>query len=267
VKYEILGPLRVVDDDGPSLISAPNIEILLAALLARAGQLVPAHELFSEIWGDEAPRRATAGLHVYVSKLRKFLSRRGLSRSPIVTRPPGYLLQLGGDEFDADEFLRHARAGREHIQRERFEEAVRSFERGLGLWRDSVLSDLPKGPIVEGFAALLAEERLACTEQAIDAALAMGRHRELIGRLYLLTADHPLREAFYRQLMLALYRSERRADALLVYKTARQNLDRALGVEPGRSLQSLHRAILVSDRRLHRLTAWAVPGDGGRGAA
>jgi DNA-binding SARP family transcriptional activator len=255
LRYEILGALRVVDERGSTYLSAPKIERLLAALLVRADHLVPAEQLFSEIWDGRPPRRAAAGLHVYVSQLRKFLDRPGRNRSPIVTRPPGYLLQLGADELDAHEFLRLAQEGRRHSQRHEHEEALDRFERALAVWRGRVLGDLPMGPVVDGYATWLAEERLECIEQSIDARLALGRHREVIGLLYALTAEYPLRETFTMQLMMALHRSERRPDALRAYESSRRALERELGVDPGHSLQSLRRAILVGDAWLGRVGA------------
>ncbi len=258
MRYELLGPLRVIDEHGPSFISAPKVEVLLAALLIRADQLVPADQLVSELWDDKAPRRATAGLHVYVSQLRKFLGRPGRPGSPIVTRPPGYQLQLGPDEVDLHDFLRLAKEGREHARLGCPDGAADRFERALALWRGPVLGDMRRGPMVEGFATWLAEERLECCELMVDAHLALGRHREVVGQLYALTVDYPLREAFYRQLMLALYRAERQADALRVYQSARRTLDRELGVEPCRPLRDLHRAILTGDPGLDLRTTVAA---------
>src|SRR4051794_14412309 len=103
MRYEILGPLRVVDDAGVSFISARKMETLLAVLLARCGTGVTTGQLITEIWGEQAPRRANAALHVYISQLRKFLHRPGRAGSPIVTRPHGYLLRQGGDELDAQD--------------------------------------------------------------------------------------------------------------------------------------------------------------------
>ncbi|MBD0323446.1 MAG: AfsR/SARP family transcriptional regulator [Aldersonia sp.] len=249
MRYEILGPLRVVDRDGSSSISARKIEILLAALLIRADHLVPADQLIAELWCDRPPRRATAGLHVYVSELRKFLGRPGGPDNRIVTRMPGYQLSLGSDEIDAHAFLRLVDEGREHVRDDRRADAAECFERALGLWRGPVLGDPPTGPMVEAFGTWLTEVRMECTEMLIDAQLRLDRHRELVGRLYSLTAEHPLRESFHRQLMIALYRSERTADALRVYQSARRLLNTELGLEPCRALQDVHRAILTADDR------------------
>ena len=247
MRYEILGPLRVSDEHGVSFITAGKVEILLAVLLVRAGEVVPTDALMTEIWGERTPRRAAAGLHVFVSQLRKFLSRPGRAGNPVVTRSPGYVLTLADDEFDAHEYLRYLEAGRAHAAQNRHEQVAECLSAALALWRGPVLNGPCPGPILEGFVSWLTEARLDCTEMLIDAQLALGRHREVIGRLYSLTAEHPLRESFYRQLMLALYRCDRQADALKVYQSARRALNEELGLEPCRALQEVHRAVLQAD--------------------
>jgi DNA-binding SARP family transcriptional activator len=251
VKYELLGPLRVVSEEGTyESIGAQKIETLLAVLLIRSNQVVATERLTTEIWGERVPRSATAGIHVYISQLRKFLSRCGGSRGPIVTRPPGYALRSGADELDFRSFLRLVGRGRDHAREGRYDQASDCFENALDIWRGPVLGDLSKGPIVKGFVTWLTETRLECIEMLIDAQLKLGRHRELVGRLYSLTAEHPLRESFSRQLMLALYRSERQTDALEVYRSVRQTIHDELGLEPCRALQELQRGILAADYEL-----------------
>lgn len=249
MRYEILGPLRVVDHGVSSFIGARKAEILLVALLVRADEVLATDQLITEIWGDRAPRRATAGLHVYVSDLRKFLKRAGRPDRSIVTMPPGYLLRMGSDQLDALEFVRLMNLGRGHAKQHHHQEASECFEGALSLWRGPVPGDI-SGPIVGGYFTWLGEAHLECTERLVESQLRLGRHRELVGHLFSLTSEHPLRETFYRQLMLALYRSERKADALSVYQSARRALDSALGLEPCRRLQEIQRAILVGDDQL-----------------
>ncbi|RVX38773.1 DNA-binding SARP family transcriptional activator [Nonomuraea polychroma] len=251
MRYEILGPLRVVDEGRQTFISARKIEIVLTTLLIRSGQIVTPDQLMEEIWGYNPPRRATAGLHVYISQVRKFLHRPWQTENPIVTRPPGYLLRQGADEVDYQLFLELIEQGRTLMRQRRPEEASALLERAIGLWRGPALGDPRGGPILEGFATRMMESRLECLEMLADAQLEMGRHRELVGRLYSLVAEHPLCEAFYRQLMLALYRSERQADALEVYQTARRTLNEELGLEPCQALRDLQAAILAADDQLH----------------
>src|SRR5437868_3558371 len=191
--------------------------------------------MHTEIWGDEPPRRATATVHVYVSQLRKLLGRTRQGDSPIVTRFPGYVLRLGDSTLDAHEFQQLARQGRAAIRAGRYQEASAACGRALALWRGRVLG----GPIVEEFATWAEETRLECVELRNEAELTLGRHRELVGPLYALVNTHPLIEAFHRQLMLALYRSDRRADALRVFQRVRSTLDRELGIAPCRQLHEL----------------------------
>lgn len=247
MRYELLGPIRVVDGDYSSTIRAPKIKTLLAVLLVCSGNVVTKGQLMTEIWGDDVPRRAMAGIHVYVSQLRKLVHRPGRRESPVVTCSPGYMLQLGEDEFDVNAFIDLVGEGKVSIRAGRHAEAVTRLEAALGLWHGPVLDELRAGPILEGFVTWLAELRTECIQTLIDSELELGRHREVIGRLHLLVTEHPLREAFYWQLMVALYRSERQAEALDVYQSARRILINELGLEPCRALQCLHAAILRAD--------------------
>jgi DNA-binding SARP family transcriptional activator len=246
-----LGPLRIVDGGTVSSISARKMEVLLAALLVRGDQIVSIDQLIAEIWGERPPRRATAALHVYISQLRKLLRRPGDTASRIATRPAGYQLLIGDDEMDLREFQALVNRGRQHVRQGSSEDAVEDFQAALGLWHGGVVTDAGQGsPIVSGFATWIEEQRLETVEMLIDTSLALGRHRELVGQLYSLIAEYPMRESFHRQLMLALYRSERQADALDVYHSARDILNERLGLEPCRALRELHQALLMADDHL-----------------
>jgi DNA-binding SARP family transcriptional activator len=242
--------LRVVDGNECSTISARKIETVLAVLLIRCDQVVTLDRLIDEVWDHAPPRRAMAGLHVYISQVRKFLSRPGRADNPVVTQAPGYLLRRGDDEIDFHLFRAAVDRGRALRWDRRYEEAAACLEAALGLWRGPVLGDLRSGPIIEGFVTWLTEARHESQELLIDTSLRLGRHREVIGRLYSLAAENPLRETYYRQLMLALYRSDRRADALRVYRSARTMLKEELGLEPCQALRDLQQAILTADQRL-----------------
>src|SRR5579875_1750763 len=250
MRYEILGPLRVTDRGRSSFIGPQKVEVVLAALLIRSDQVVTIEQLVDEIWSEKAPRRAVAGIHVYISQLRKFLNHHGQMDNPISTRYPGYILRIGPDEFDLWDYERLMNLGRAYAREGSHQEAVDCLGDALSLWRGPVLDRARHGPIVEGFVVRINEARLECVEMLMDSSLMLGRHRELIGELYALTAEYPLREMFYRQLMLALYRSERQADALQVYQRARQRLQDELGLEPCRTLREIQHAILVSDDQL-----------------
>ncbi|KUJ65661.1 activator protein [Streptomyces albus subsp. albus] len=245
MRYEILGPLRVVDERGGSYVRAEKLAVVLAVLLIRAEKMVTAEQLMTEIWGERLPQRATAGIHVYISRLRKFLRRPGQS-SPIVTRPGGYLLNTVSDEFDLELFQQLVTEGRKSARDGQHVEASVCFEQALGLWRGPVLGELRPGPITEGFLKWISEMRIECTELLVDSQLELGRYDELIDRLSPLVAEYPLREKFHWQLMLALHRCDRRDDALRTYESARSMLDRELGLEPGPKLRELHQAVLLS---------------------
>src|SRR5689334_21719171 len=164
MRYEILGPLRVVDEQGESALSARKIEMLLAVLLVRANQAVTHDQLITEIWGEQPPRRVMAGLHVYVSHLRKFLSRPGRPDNPIVTCTPGYMLRLGDDLLDAEMFLAQVREGREFVAQGSDGRACECLESALALWRGPVLADMPCGALLSGFVTWLTETRMECAE-------------------------------------------------------------------------------------------------------
>ncbi|MFF2813558.1 BTAD domain-containing putative transcriptional regulator [Streptomyces sp. NPDC058000] len=251
MRYEMLGSLQIRDGAGRTCISARKTEILLAALLIRAGQVVSNDQLGGEIWGDAPPRRAVAALHVHISQLRKLLGGSGRAESRIETRSPGYLLRVeSGDEVDVDEFQRLVDRGRAALGCFRYQEATRLLGEALGLWRDPVLAHYQGGPIVGEFITWAEEARLECLELKVESELALGHHREMVALLRSLVTEHPLRETFHRQLMLALYRAHRQGDALKVYRYATEMLDCELGVGPGRALREMYQAILASDAAL-----------------
>jgi DNA-binding SARP family transcriptional activator len=224
--------------------------MVLALLLVRADQVISTDQLISELWGERPPRRANATIHVYVSQLRKFLAAAGWPADSIVTQAPGYMLRTGSCALDVNEFQQLLDAGRMAARAGLHCEAVEKFEAAVALWRGPALGDLRHGPIVNAFATWVDELRLECLELLIESYLELGRHREAVGRLYSLTAEFPLREAFWRQLMLALYRSGCRVEALGAYRMVRQKLRAELGLEPCRALREVQSAILQADPQL-----------------
>ncbi|MEU3573329.1 AfsR/SARP family transcriptional regulator [Kitasatospora sp. NPDC036755] len=254
LRYELLGPLRVVDEHGEHSPSAYKVRLLLATLLGRAGQVVTMEQLVEAVWGDRAPTRASANVHVYVSQLRKFLHRDGVTQTPIATQPPGYRITVAPESMDQFRFRRLVQEGRGHARAARHEDAATAFGAALSLWRGPALEGLRDSAPLDTLASRLDEDRLECIELLAESALALGQHRELIGLLYAAIDENPLREPFYRQLMLALFRSERQAEALQLYQLARRTVSDALGVEPCRSLRELHQAILEDDDRLYLRT-------------
>ena len=194
-------------------------------------RLSPPDRLIEALWQDEPPDTAQKAVQVYVSQLRKLLGRERLQ-----TKPPGYLLRVDDGELDLARF-RTLRA------EERPHEA-------LSIWRGPPLGDFAYQQFAQAEIARLEEQRLACLEDRIECDLAAGLHADLVGELEELVADSPLRERLRGQLMLALYRSGRQAEALDAYQEARTALVDELGIEPSRELRELHQAILNQDPAL-----------------
>jgi DNA-binding SARP family transcriptional activator len=242
LEFRILGPLEVVEHDHLLALGGPK---LLAILLLHRGEVVSTDRLSDELWGERPPASAAKTVQAYVSNLR-----RALGDGLLVTRGHGYLLRTARGQLDVDRFEALVDAGRTAFADG---DAGRSSERlreALALWRGPPLADFAYEPFAQAEAARLGEERLAALEDRIDADLALGRHATLVGELEALVHEHPLRERLQSQLMLALYRSGRQADALERYQQARRKLLDELGIEPGRELQELELAILNQDPEL-----------------
>jgi DNA-binding SARP family transcriptional activator len=242
-EFRILGPLEVLENDRPIPLGGARQRALLAILLTRANEVVSTDRLIDDLWGEAPPRTALNTLQYYVSQLRKLL---GADR--IVTRPPGYAVRIEPDELDLALFERLLEEGGGGRVRE-----------ALGLWRGPPLADFAYEEFAQAEAARLEELRLAALEQRIDADLALGRHAELVGELEQLIVQHPLRERLRGQLMLALYRSGRQAEALETYQAMRRALVDELGIEPGPALQELEKAMLRQDRALDLASATPAP--------
>ena len=226
MEFRILGPLEVSDGDRPVTVAGAKPRALLAALLIRSGQTVSAERLIDELWDDDPPETAQNTLQVYVSQLR-----RALGTETIVRRSSGYALAVAREQIDLARFedlVESARTAEPHVAADRLRDA-------LALWRGE--------PEVDR--ARLAGLRLVALEARIDADLALGRHAELVPELQALVAEEPLRERLRAQLLLALYRDGRQAEALAEYARARKTLVDELGVEPGPELARAHRAVLA----------------------
>jgi DNA-binding SARP family transcriptional activator len=247
MKFEILGEIRVRGADSVLAPRTRKTEVLLAVLLARANQMVTADQLLTEIWGEAAPTRANDALYVYISQLRKVLRSSG-NDATIQTRPRGYTILIDEGDLDADEFRRLAQQG-QHLNRSGdLLPAGAALREALRLWRGPALSGLADSPIVYAYATLLDELRIECLEQLMEIELKLGGHREIVGQLSALITEQPLREKFYQYLMVALHRSDRRAEALAVFHTARHRLSAEIGIEPCQALRDLHRNILRDER-------------------
>ena len=213
---------------------------VLALLLVEAGQVVPAGRLIEELWRGEAPPGAATTLRSYVSRLRALLA----PDATLVARGGGYVLPTGQWRLDAVEFERLAEAGRAALAMGEAAAAANRFREALGLWRGRALADVTEVELLALEAARLEELRLVTVEGRIEADLALGMHAEVVGELEQLVAEHPLRERLWRLLVVALYRSERQADALAACRRAREMLAEELGLDPGEELQRLEQQVL-----------------------
>jgi len=217
---------------------------VLAMLLLHANKVVSVDRLIEEVWGEQAPQSAKNSLQVYISRLRRLLGDR------ILTRPPGYLIRLEPEELDLTLFNRLASSGRDALAQGDAELAATRLREALSLWRGDPLSELELSAGLEVETMRLEEARLGAIEDRIEAKLLLGAHPELIDELERLTAEHPLRERLTAQLMVALYRSGRQAEALELYRKRRESTVAELGLEPSPTLQQLQRSILLQDPKL-----------------
>ena len=238
--FRILGPLEVWEGDREIPVRGVRQRALLAVLLLNANEVVSTDRLIDLLWGENPPDAGATALRVRVSQLRKALGKGG---DAIVTQAPGYVLSVG----DAELYLRRFEQLVGQSVDVSAEDAAERLRRALGLWRGAALVEFAYDNFAQTAIARLEELRLSATEMRIDADLALGRHRDVIAELEVLVDEHPLREAPARQLMLALYRAGRQADALAVYRSCRAKLVDDLGIEPTPTLQALEKAILQHD--------------------
>ena len=241
--FRILGPLEAVVGGRPVALGGRKQRALLALLLVRAGTVVSADELIEEVWGAEAPATVRAGLHVYLSRLRRLIGANG----ELVRHPHGYSLVLTDGQLDAERFEKLAREGREALRVGDAARATETLSRALALWRGPALADLADEAFTQGAVHRLEDLRLRTIEDRIDADLHLGRSADVAPELEMLIELHPYRERLRGQLMLALYHLGRQADALEAYRAAREGLSEELGLEPGQELKRLEQAILSQD--------------------
>ena len=241
LEYRILGPLEVRDGQGAITIGGRHQRAVLTLLLLRPNEPVSIDRLIDSLWGERAPRTATTSLQNTVSQLRKLLG-----PGVLHTRSSGYVLELDDGQLDFARFERlvaDARAAEPAARAELLREA-------LELWRGPALADVLLEDFAQDEINRLEDTRLAALEERLAADLELGRHAELVGELDTLVRRHPLRERLLGQLMLALYRSGRQAEALSTYQEARKALIGQLGIEPTPELQALYGSILRQERSL-----------------
>jgi DNA-binding SARP family transcriptional activator len=254
----ILGPFEAVEGGVTVLPTAGKPRQILALLALEAGRMVTVPRLMEELWGFEPPPSAQATLQTYILQLRKRLAAALPAGGPVrpkdvlVTRPGGYLLNIGPDEVDVHAFERLAAAGRRAFELGDRESASRMLRSALTVWRGPVLVDLQTGMMLDIEVTRLEESRLGVVEKRIEVDLALGRHDALLSELAVLTARHPMHENLRGHYMVALYRSGQQWRALQAFGELREFLAKELGVDPSPRIRRLHHSILVSDARLDR---------------
>src|SRR5690348_757037 len=252
-QFRILGPLEVVRSGCAVPLGGRRQRAVLALLLLEANRVVSVDRLAEDIWDGHPPPGSATTLHSYVFRLRQALEpdrSRGAAGEVLMTKDRGYLLRVKAEHLDAAIFEEGGMAGRAALEAGRYAEAAQTLRTALGLWRGPVLADLADYPFTRPEAARLEEARLAAVEDRIDADLALGRHQALTGELERLAGEYPLRERLHEQLMLALYRCGRQAEALAAYRRVRDLLAGELGIDPGEPLQRLHGSVLAHDPAL-----------------
>ena len=261
--FRILGPLEVAQDGHSLGLGGAQQRALLAVLLIHRGEVLSTDRLIDELWGERAPSSAIKVVQGYVSQLRK-----ALSDDVIVTRGHGYVLAVESERVDAGRFEALVAGGRSALVAGDAAAADQRLGEALALWRGEPLAEFAYERFAQGEIARLGQARVGALEDRIDARLALGEHAPLVGELEALVREHPSRERLVGQLMVALYRSGRQAEALESYRVARRRLVDELGLEPGRELQELERAILAHDPALDspaRETARQLRSTGRRG--
>ena len=261
--YRILGPLEAFDGERGLSLGGARQRAVLALLLLRPNEALTRDVIVDLLWGENPPPSAAKVLQNCISALRK-----ELPGGPETLRTVGtaYALEVTPEELDRDRFERRLAAGRAALASGDTEEASEQLRSALELFRGTPLCDFAYEPFAQEEIARLEELHVAALEDRIDADLELGKAEELVPELEALVARHPVRERLRRQLMLALYRSGRQAEALGAYRSARQTLMGELGIEPTRALQELERAILAQDTALD-VTAMRVAARPGRHAA
>jgi len=244
MEYRVLGPLEAIDGEAPIALGPPKQRALLARLLLAEGRTLATEQLVDDLWGEDVPDSAVKMIQIHVSQLRKLLP-----ADTLLTRPPGYALDIDPASLDVVRFARLRERGRAALAGGDPAGAATALAAALALWRGPALGEFSE-PFAGIEQAHLEELHLACREDRIEADLALGRHADLAGELEMLVRGNPLRERLRGQLMLALYRSGRQAEALETYRHFRTRLDEELGIEPSPALRELERRMLLQDPAL-----------------
>jgi class 3 adenylate cyclase/DNA-binding winged helix-turn-helix (wHTH) protein len=264
LEFRLLGPLEVRREGRPVGLGGAKPRALLTDLLLRLGQVVSIDRLIEDLWGEEPPETAAHALEVYVSQLRKALAldrAGGRASSVLVTSRPGYVLEVEPEQVDVYRFRRLVDDGRSALADGDSARVALALREALALWRGPAIVDFAYEPFAQADIAHLEAVRLGAVEDRIEAELALGRHADLVGELEAFVAAEPLRERPRRQLMVALYRCGRQAEALAAYQAARRMLVDEFGIEPGPELRELEAAVLRQDDALRAPVSPAVTAD------
>jgi len=261
LEIRLLGPLFVEYMDSSIMVSATKPRTILALLAANANTVVPLSALITELWGTSAPPSARAVVQTYVLQLRKQAAKALQGRVPdpgrtarqlLRTEPGGYMLAAEDACVDMWNFDRLSTTGHRERESGDLKAASRSFSDALSWWRGGPLLDVQVGPTLNSYVKRLEEAHLNVLDRRIEVDLRLGRHYELLGELTALVNRYETHEGLCAHLMLALYRSGRRSEALETYRTVRTRMVERLALEPSPALRRLHRSMLATDR---------VPGD------
>jgi len=260
MEFRILGPLEVLDEEHRVAVTGPKQKALLALLLIHANETLSTERLIDELWGERPPATAAKTVQVHIARIRRALERpQGANGELVVTRKHGYELRANPDSIDSLRFAAFVAEARRELVARRFESAASLLQDAMSLWRGPALAEFASEPFAQAEIARLDELRVGALEELVEAKLALGGHDEVVGELGALIAEHPYRERLRSQLMLALYRCDRQAEALQAYQDARRKLVEDLGIEPGERLRELERAILAQDPTLALTSAKSAP--------
>ena len=243
--FRLLGTVEVSTGEHVVALGGPRARAVLADLALNVGRTVPTSQLAGDLWGDLLPASAVQTVETYVYRLRRALDAAGPHGVSLVKRPTGYMLDAQPDSVDVWRFRDLAARGIATLEEGDATTALTLMRSALALWRGPALADVRDAAFAPVAAERLEDERLTAAETLTDARLRLGAHRELVPELETLIAASPYRESFHAQLMLALYRSGRQAEALAAFRRARELLTEELGIEPGRELRELERAVLL----------------------
>jgi DNA-binding SARP family transcriptional activator len=242
MQVRMLGPFQLEEGGGRISVGGYRQRAVLASLLLRPNEVVPSERLLVDLWGEDSPRSAANSLQAAISRLRRVLP-----PGRLVTRAPGYALRIFPDELDVCQFEQLVADGREALTAGAADQAARTLRQALSLWRGPALADFRYEPFAQAEIVRLEELRLTCVEERVEADLARGLASVVVAELQRLVSEHPVRERLRGQLMLALYRDGRQAEALGGYREFRSVLRDELGLEPSPRLRELEAAILHHD--------------------